>query len=113
MTQNIENQIETALGFAQYQSTLSQQKRYLKELFDTDTTIAYNGGLFKVTVEWLGGFDTTQHWHLDVNGTPIKVDDPQELYTTAKNAYSLAIEKYGEEYQKLRKQRSVRSLTDL
>ncbi len=113
MEQNIEKQIEDALSFAQYQSTLSQQKKYLKELFDTETTIAYNGGLFKVTVEWLGGFDLNRKWHLDANGTPIKVENTQELFDTAKTAYDTAVEKYGEEYQKLRKQRSVRSLTDL
>ncbi len=113
MEENIEKQLENALSFAQYQSTLTQQKKYLREQFDTETIIAFNGGLFKITAEWLGSFDPDRKWHLDINGTPIKIENTQELFETAKTTYNLAIEKYGEEYQKIRKQRSVRSLTDL
>lgn len=111
--ENLDQQLEEALSFAQYQSTLNQQRKLLKEQFETDTVVAYNGGLFKVTPEWLGGFDIESNWCLDNRGTPVQVLDPTELYNTAKTAYRQALAKYGEEFQKLRTQRSVRSLTDL
>jgi hypothetical protein len=111
--ENLDQQLEEALSFAQYQSTLNQQRRLLKEQFETDTVVAYNGGLFKITQEWLGGFDSTSSWFLDANGTPILVTNPTELYDNARSAYNKAIVQYGEAYQKLRTQRSVRSLTDL
>ncbi len=111
--ENLDQQLEEALSFAQYQSTLNQQRRLLKEQFETDTVVAYNGGLFKVTQEWLGGFNINCNWCLDSRDTPIKIDNPQELFDQALAAYTKAITKYGEEYQKLRTQRSVRSLTDL
>ena len=111
--ETIDTQLEQALSFANYQTTLNQQRKLLKEQFETDTVVAYGGGLFKVTQEWLGGFDLDSLWFLDANGTPIQVKDPRELYATAKAAYNQAIAQYGEAYQKLRTQRSVRSLTDL
>ena len=111
--ENLDQQLEAALSFAQYQTTLNQQRRLLKEQFETDTIVAYNGGLFKVTQEWLGGFDTTSEWFLDSRGLPVKVDTPVELLDRARIAYKEAVTKYGEAFQQLRTQRSVRSLTDL
>ena len=111
--ETLDQQLEAALSFAQYQTTLNQQRRLLKEQFETDTVVAYNGGLFKVTQEWLGGFDKTNNWFLDSRGLPVKVDNPLELFDQAQQAYKEAITKYGEAFQQLRTQRSVRSLTDL
>jgi hypothetical protein len=111
--ENIDQHLEEALSFAQYQTTLNQQRRLLKEQFESDTVVAYNGGLFKITQEWLGGFDLTGRWFLDRNDIPIEITNPKELLDIAKDTYFTAIEKYGEEYQMLRKQRSVRSLTSI
>lgn len=109
----IDTQLEQALSFANYQTTLNQQRKLLKEQFETDTVVAYEGGLFKITQEWLGGFDIDAVWFLDANGTPILIKDTRAFYATAKTAYNQAMTQYGEAYQKLRTQRSVRSLTDL
>tara|TARA_B110000503_G_C7058415_1_gene375537 strand:- start:372 stop:713 length:342 start_codon:yes stop_codon:yes gene_type:complete len=113
MDTTTEQQLEQALSFAQYQSTLNQQRRLLREQFESDTTLAYNGGLFKVTQEWIGSIDLEAKWVLDMNGNPINIDDAADLKSMATTAYREALTKYGEEYQKLRRQRSVRSLTDL
>ena len=113
METSIDTQIEQALSFAQYQATLNHQRQLLKEKFESDTILAYGGGLFKITQEWLGGFDKDCKWVLDINNNPISIDSPNELFDMAKETYSAAIATYGEEYQKLRRQRSVRSLTDL
>lgn len=113
METTTEIQLDQALSFSQYQSTLNQQRKLLKEKFESDTILAYGGGLFKVTQEWLGGFDKDCKWVLDINNNPISIDSPNELFDMAKETYSTAINSYGEEYQKLRRQRSVRSLTDL
>ena len=111
--ENLDQQLEAALSFAQYQTTLNQQRRLLKEQFETDTIVAYNGGLFKITQEWLGGFDSTNEWFLDSREMPVKVDNPQELLEQARKAYKEAIEKYGKAFQDLKTQRSVKRLTDL
>lgn len=109
----IDQQLEAALSFAQYQTTLNQQRRLLKEQFETDTIVAHNGGLFKVTQEWLASIDKTSNWILDMNRNPVMIADPNELYELAHTAYQSALSKYGDAYQQLRRQRNVKTLTDL
>jgi hypothetical protein len=111
--ENLDQQLEAALSFAQYQTTLTQQRRLLKEQFESDTVIAHNGGLFKVTQEWLGGFDKTSSWFLDMNNNPVSVADPEDLYQQASTTYKDALAKYGDAYELLRRQRSVKLLTEL
>lgn len=111
--ETLDQQLEAALSFAQYQTTLNQQRRLLKEQFETDTVVAYNGGLFKVTQEWLAGIDKESNWILDMNRNPVMIADPNELYELARSAYQSALAKYGDAYQQLRRQRSVKTLTDL
>jgi hypothetical protein len=111
--ETLDQQLEAALSFAQYQTTLNQQRRLLKEQFETDTIVAHNGGLFKVTQEWLASIDKESNWILDMNRNPVMVADPNELYELARTAYQTALAKYGDAYQQLRRQRSVKSLTDL
>lgn len=111
--ETLDQQLEAALSFAQYQTTLNQQRRLLKEQFETDTVVAYNGGLFKVTQEWLASIDRESNWILDMNRNPVMIADPNELYELARTAYRAALAKYGDAYQQLRRQRSVKTLTDL
>lgn len=111
--ENLDQQLEEALSFAQYQTTLTQQRRLLKEQFETETIVAHNGGLFKITPEWLGGFNKSSSWCLDMNGNPVSVTDPEEFYQQASTTYKDALAKYGDDYQLLRRQRSVKLLTEL
>lgn len=111
--ETLDQQLEAALSFAQYQTTLNQQRRLLKEQFETETVVAYNGGLFKVTQEWLSSIDKESNWILDMNRNPVMIADPNELYELARTAYQTALAKYGDAYQQLRRQRSVKTLTDL
>lgn len=111
--ETLDQQLEAALSFAQYQTTLNQQRRLLKEQFETDTVVAYNGGLFKVTQEWLASIDKESNWILDMNGNPVMIADTNELHELAQTVYRTALAKYGDAYQQLRRQRSVKSLTDL
>jgi len=106
--------LEKALEFAQYQSTLNRQRKILKEKFEADTIIAFNGGLFKITQEWIGGFDKLATWFIDMNGYPVKINSNEvdNFLLIAKSAYSAALEEYGNSYEILRKQRSVKSLTN-
>jgi hypothetical protein len=110
---NNQPDIEPALAWAQYQTTLNQQRQLLKERFQADCVVAYNGGLFNITQAWLGGFDPQALWILDANGLPIRVLDAEKLFQMAKTAYDLALTTYGESYERLRRQRKVRELTEL
>jgi len=105
--------LNDALSFANYQSTVNQQRILLKQKFDSDCIIAYNGGLFRITQEWLGGFDQKFEWVLDMNNRPVKIENPEEFYNEANSTYKKALTEYGTEFQNLRTQRNVSSLVGL
>jgi len=102
-----------ALSFANYQGTVNQQRILLKQKFDSDCIITHNGGLFRITQEWLGGFDQTSEWVLDMNSRPVKIENPEEFYHEAKDTYKKALSEYGTEFQNLRARRNVSSLVGL
>ena len=103
--------LDDALSFANYQATLNQQRKLLKEKFESDCIFVYNGGLFQLTQQWISSFDLESKWIIDMNGQPIEVVDSKVLIDTAKDAFNRAITEYGEAFKDLRKQRSVRTLT--
>jgi hypothetical protein len=111
--ENLDKYLEQALSFSQYQSTLNQQRRLLKEKFSADTLFAYNGGLFKLDSVWIRSFDLESNWHLDINENPIYIDNTHEFIDKAKECYNQALKEYGEAFQDLRKKRNVKGLTDL
>jgi hypothetical protein len=106
--------LEQALSFANYQNTLTQQRKLLLQKFQEATIIAYNGGLFKITPELLGGVKQLQSkWLLDMNNTPIKIENYGEFLVEAESAYNKAISQYGEEFSALRLKRNVKTLVEL
>jgi hypothetical protein len=111
--ESLQSHIESALSFAQYQTTINQQRRLLKDKFESDTIFAYNGSLFKLSQEWLGSFDVDNNWCIDVNGNPAYIENPTEFLLSARSVYHAALKIYGEEFSKLRSQRTVKALTDV
>ena len=111
--ESLQSHIESALSFAQYQTTINQQRRLLKDNFESDTIFAFNGSLFKLSQEWLGSFDIDNNWCIDVNGNPAHIENPAEFLVSARSMYQTALKKYGEEFTKLRSQRTVKTLTDV
>jgi hypothetical protein len=106
--------LELALSFANYQTTLNQQKTILRQQFQDQCILAYNGGLFFVTPEFISGLSfITASWIIDMNSNPIKVDTLKDFVELATKTYNDAVSIYGEAYSKLKTQRSVKSLVDL
>jgi hypothetical protein len=106
--------LEQALSFANYQLTLTNHRRLLTQKFQEATVIAYNGGLFKITPELIAGVTQLQSkWLLDMNGTPIKIENSGDLIDEAVTAYNKAINDYGDQFSALRLKRNVKSLVEL
>jgi hypothetical protein len=106
--------LEQALSFANYQTTLTQQRKLLTQKFQEASVVAYNGGLFKVTLEFIGAVKCFQPpYVLDSNGTPVKIDDYDTFLSEIEEAYKTAIESYGKEFSALRLKRNVKSLVEL
>ena len=106
--------LEKALSFANYQFTLTKQRKLLAEKFKENTVLAYNGGLFQITPEFIAGMKTTRTTYvLDMNGNPIKIDDLDEFILRSQETYESAINSYGEEFAALRTKRNVKAIVDL
>jgi len=106
--------LESALAFANYQSTLTQQKKVIKQQFKDNCVLAYNGGLFFITPEFIAGMAFgNADWVIDMNGNPIKIDVRKDFVDLATKTYNVAVCKYGEAYSQLKTQRSVKSLVGI
>ena len=106
--------LEKALEFANYQSTLNKERNFLKQKFQDQTVLAYSGGLFKLTPEFIKSIESLDTiWVLDLNGNPVKITDKTEFLEQAQKTYIDAITAYGEAYQLLRSKRNVKSLVGL
>jgi hypothetical protein len=106
--------LEQALSFANYQTTLTHQRKLLTQKFQEASVIAYNGGLFKLTLEFIGAVKLFQPpYVLDSNGTPVKIDDYDTFLSEIEEAYKMAVESYGKEFSALRLKRNVKSLVEL
>jgi len=106
--------IEQALSFANYQYTLTKERKLLTQKFQENTIIAYNGGLFKITPEFIAGLKAVRsEWSLDINNNPVKIDDMDAFILEAQLAYDKALNEYGAEFNALRAKRNVKSLVNL
>jgi hypothetical protein len=108
--------LEKALSFANYQSTLTQQKKVIKQRFDDACVFPWNGGLFQLTLEFLGGLQSLQTntgWVVDMNGNPIWISDAEFFCQSAYKQYTDAVTIYGTAYEELKKQRSVNKLVGI
>ena len=108
--------LAVALAFANYQSTLTQQKNILRQKFQDECVLAQNGGLFLITPEFIAGLQaiqTSTRYVLDMNSNPILIEDISQFMQDASHCYEVAITAYGTEYSKIKTQRSVKALVGL
>jgi hypothetical protein len=99
-----------------YKNTLARQSDVLKQKFKDQCIIAWNGGLFLVTPEFLTGLRMIQQpaeWGLDMNQTPIWIPDVEFFYKQAYTVYYTALSDYGTAFNQLKSQRSVETILDL
>ena len=99
-----------------YRSILTQQTNVLKQKFEDQCVIAWSGGLFLVTPEFLTGLriiEQPAEWVLDMNQTPIWIPQVEFFYKQAYNVYYTALSDYGTAFNQLKSQRSVETILDL
>ena len=111
----MDKRLEKALEFANFNVTLNNQKRILKEKYQEDLIFYHAGSKFTVDTQLINFVshmvDSNQDTLIliDDNDTPIEVslntflDDIKNVYFTASNRYHT-------EYNKLIKNRSVSGL---
>jgi hypothetical protein len=116
----MDQRLQAALEFANYQQTFAIQRKALKEKIDSRLTYGFNGGIFKINqsliafVQMLLDQGRTSGIPLiDSNDNPILIDDLKSFRDEILDRYFLSSLEYYEEFQKLKKSRSVEKLVDL
>jgi hypothetical protein len=116
----MDERLKKSLEFANYRQTFAIQKRTLKEKIAATLTYGYNGGIFKIDqtlitfVQLLIDQGRTSGVPLlDVNNNPIMIEDLQVFKDEIFDRYFTTILEYYEQYELLKKSRSVEKLLDL
>jgi hypothetical protein len=112
--------LTNALDFSNYKQTLAIQRKTLKERIDGKLTFGYNGGIFKINqtliafVQFLISQERTVRVPIiDANENPILIEDLVSFKDEILDRYFTATYEYYEEYEKIKKSRSVEALVDL
>lgn len=115
----MEDQLKRALEFSNYRQAFSIQRKTLKEKIEAKLTYGYGGGIFKIDqslitfVQMLIDQGRTSGVLLDSNENPILVDNLQLFRDEILDRYYTSTLEYFEEYQKLKKSRTVDKIIDL
>jgi hypothetical protein len=113
----MQEQFKKALEFANYQQTFSIQRKTLKEKIEAKLTYGFNNGLFRIDQSLLTFVEilctkgrTTGVVILDVNENPVLIDDLEKFKDEIFSRYFETTNEYFEEYQVLKKSRSVEKI---
>ena len=116
----MQEQLAKALDFANYQQTFSIQKKTLKERSEAKLTYGTNGGIFRIDRDLLTFVEiliTKGRTHsvvlLDINQNPILIDDLTVFRDQIFDRYFQVTNEYFENYQNIKKSRSVEKLLDI
>lgn len=115
----MQEHLQNALDFANYQYTFTVQRKALKEKIEAKLTYGFNGGLFHIDrnlltfVQILCDKGRIENVVLiDSNENPILVENLESFKDEIFNRYFESTNEYFESYQKLKKSRSVEKLLE-
>lgn len=115
----MDERLEQALEFANYQRTLHLEKKRIQAKLRQDLELVYSGGRFLVDrnfIVFLQIFNPEEDGSvtiLDENLTPITINDPADFQKEAYNTYFRAVNRYRVEFEALKKKRTVKAVVDL
>ena len=116
----MDERLQNALSFSNHQTTLSTQRRILKEKLNSSLTYGHNGGIFIIDetlinfLQFLISKERTQNVPLlDSNKNPILIHDVEIFLEEIIGVYFSAVLSYYNEYEGIKKRRTVEKLVDL
>lgn len=114
----MDERLEKALDFANFMVTLNNQKRSLREKYYTECVYYHNGGTFSLSKDLITFVktlidigNTDQVVLIDNNDLPIRIENLNQFLDDIIDQYFIASNNYYNEYQLLKKNRSVEALT--
>lgn len=110
-------ELDEILEKADYFDQLRQQKELLAINFQDACVMAYQGGIFQLTPEFISGTalvaqDCSEIYVLDRNQSAVLIKDPKNFITTATEIYRTAITEYGMALAGLKTKRSAKAIIE-
>jgi hypothetical protein len=112
--------LKKALDFSNYNQTLNIQRRTIREKLDARLTYGSSGGIFKIDnsllafVQLLIDRGRVENVPLlDLNNNPVLIKNLTEFRDDIFDRYFSATLEYYQEYDKIKKSRTVEKLIDL
>jgi hypothetical protein len=115
----MDQRLEQALEFANYQYTIHLEKKRLQAKLRSELELAYNGGIFTIDknfivfLELFNPDDDGSVTVLDDNLSPIIILNPEEFKKEVQNTYFRAVNQYRVDFETLKKKRSVKDIVGL
>ena len=109
----MDERLQKALDFSKYRISLFNRKEDLKIRMNSMLTYAQNGGIFKISPEFISWIklildnDKDRVVLIDSNGNHIEITDLRDFYRNINEKYWDAVNVYHAEYVKLKSARSV------
>lgn len=117
---NMDDKLKKALDFSNYRQTLAIQRKTLKEKLQGRLTFGYSGGVFYIDrtlitfVQMLLDQGRTGNVPIiDSNDNPIMIENLQEFKDLIFDRYFTASIEYMNEYELIKKSRTVEKLLQL
>jgi hypothetical protein len=116
----MDDQLKKALEFSNYRQTFAIQHKTLKEKIQARLTYGHNGGIFKIDQTLLNFVENLVNQGrtsgiplLDANDNPIMIEDMNQFREEIYDRYFTSTYEYYEQYEALKKSRSVEKILDL
>lgn len=115
----MDERLTKALDASKLRHTHNIEKRRLQEKLKVQLTVPFGGGRFAVTpdlISFVHYLTTTEQWDhvlLDDNSTPILVKNIGEFQKLLTSTYQEATGQYYQDFETLRKKRSIKDIVNL
>lgn len=112
----MDERLQKALEFSNYNLTITNQKRNIKNRVYQLQIVHHSGGVFLANpetisfVKTLVDMDHAEAVIIDNKENPIRIKDTKELLQKLVDAYISSTQEYDVEYEKIKKARNIKSV---
>ena len=114
----MDERLEKALEFANYRTTLSNQKRNIRSRMHVLQSVQYKSGSFiadEKTISFVDALlrsDKTNAIIIDTKENPIEIEDLENFKDSLISAYTEASNEYKIQMDKIKKARNIKKIMD-
>jgi hypothetical protein len=114
----MDERLERALEFANYRSTLSNQRRNVRARMHILQTVHHNNGVFVADAATIGFINALivngkkSGIAIDTKDNPVEISSYQEFLDLLIGAYTEATNEYKIQVEKLNKSRNIKTIMD-